>query len=126
MRTEKRWRQFGAAAGSIIGYAIDDGAGGVIAVPAVGSAGGAGVGRYKWMTTTWNEWGRWLRNKARNELQMPATARNESWKLIFQTKWVFDFDSSSNQKPAIWNRQLNKVADVLQRYPQNIIHVIGL
>lgn len=120
MRT-KRGAAIGAAAGSIIGYAIDDGAGGVLAGAAVGTLAGAGVGRY--MDNQQREMNQALADEqARNELQIQQL-QDESLKIDISNEVSFDFDSAAI-KPA-FEPTLNKVADVLQRYPKTIIHVIG-
>lgn len=111
----------GAAAGAIVGYAIDDGAGGVIAGAAVGTLAGAGVGRY--MDNQQKEMKAALaEEEARNELKIQQL-QDESLKIDIANEVSFDVGSAAI-KPA-FESTLNKVADVLQRYPKTVVHVIG-
>jgi len=111
----------GAAAGALLGYAVDDGTGGVVAGAAVGALAGAGVGRY--MDNQQREFEQALADEqARNELQIQQL-ENETLKIDIASEVSFDFDSAS-LKPA-FTPTLNKVADVLQRYPKTVIHVVG-
>lgn len=111
----------GAAAGALLGYAVDDGTGGVVAGAAVGALAGAGVGRY--MDNQQREFEQALADEqARNELKIQQL-ENETLKIDIASEVSFDFDSAS-LKPA-FTPTLNKVADVLQRYPKTVIHVVG-
>ncbi|AFJ02062.1 Outer membrane protein A precursor [Methylophaga frappieri] len=111
----------GAAAGALIGYAVDDGAGGVLAGAAVGTLAGAGVGRY--MDNQQREMEAALADeRARNELQIQQL-QDESLKIDIANEVSFDIDSAAI-KPA-FEPTLNKVADVLQRYPKTVVHVVG-
>lgn len=111
----------GAAAGALLGYAVDDGAGGVLVGAAVGSLAGAGVGRY--MDNQQKEMQAALaEEQARNELQIQQL-QDESLKIDISNEVSFDLNSAAI-KPA-FEPTLNKVADVLQRYPKTVVHVIG-
>lgn len=111
----------GAAAGALLGYAVDDGTGGVVAGAAVGALAGAGVGHY--MDKQQQEFEAALADEqARNELQIQQL-ENETLKIDIASEVSFDFDSAS-LKPA-FTPTLNKVSDVLQRYPKTVIHVVG-
>lgn len=111
----------GAAAGAVIGYAVDDGTGGVLAGAAVGTLAGAGVGRY--MDNQQKEMQAALADEqARNELKIQQL-EDESLKIDIASEVSFDVDSAA-LKPA-FEPTLAKVAEVLQRYPKTIIHVIG-
>jgi outer membrane protein OmpA-like peptidoglycan-associated protein len=111
----------GAAAGALLGYAVDDGAGGVLAGAAVGALAGGGVGHY--MDKQQQEMEAALADeRARNELKIQQL-ENETLKIDIASEVSFDFDSAS-LKPA-FTPTLNKVADILQRYPNTIIHVVG-
>jgi outer membrane protein OmpA-like peptidoglycan-associated protein len=111
----------GAAAGALIGYAVDDGTGGVVAGAAVGALAGAGVGHY--MDKQQQEFEAALADEqARHELEIQQL-ENETLKIDISNEVSFDFDSAS-LKPA-FTPTLNKVADVLQRYPKTVIHVVG-
>jgi outer membrane protein OmpA-like peptidoglycan-associated protein len=111
----------GAAAGALLGYAVDDGTGGVVAGAAVGALAGAGVGRY--MDNQQREFEQALADEqARNELKIQQL-ENETLKIDIASEVSFDFDSASLK--SAFTPTLNKVADVLQRYPKTVIHVVG-
>ena len=111
----------GAAAGALLGYAVDDGTGGVLAGAAVGALAGGGVGYY--MDKQQKEMEAALADEqARNELQM-RQLENETLKIDISSEVSFDFDSASLK--SAFTPTLNKVADILQRYPNTIIHVVG-
>ncbi|MDZ7680877.1 MAG: OmpA family protein [Fodinibius sp.] len=111
----------GAAAGTAVGYAIDDGAGGALAGAAIGGLAGAGVGRY--MDNQQREMEQALaEEQRRNELEVQRL-EDQSLKIDISNEVSFDFDRAAI-KPA-FEPSLNKVADVLKRYPKTIVHVIG-
>lgn len=111
----------GAAAGALLGYAVDDGAGGVLAGAAVGALAGGGVGHY--MDKQQQEMEAALADeRARNELKIQQL-ENETLKIDIASEVSFDFDSASLK--SAFTPTLNKVADILQRYPNTIIHVVG-
>ena len=110
----------GAAAGALLGYAVDDGTGGVLAGAAVGALAG-GVGYY--MDKQQKEMEAALADEqARNELKIQQL-ENETLKIDISSEVSFDFDSASLK--SAFTPTLNKVADILQRYPNTIIHVVG-
>ena len=120
-RQTKRGTAIGAAAGALLGYAVDDGAGGVLVGTAVGALAGGGVGYYmdkqrKEMEAALAE------EQAQNALRIEQL-ENETLKIDIANEVSFDFDSAS-LKPA-FTPTLDKVADILQRYPNTIIHVVG-
>lgn len=111
----------GAAAGAIVGYAVDDGTGGVLAGAAVGALAGAGVGRY--MDKQQQEMEAALaEEQARHELEIQQL-ENETLKIDIANEVSFDFDSAALK--SAFTPTLSKVANVLQRYPNTIIHVVG-
>ncbi|WP_273148907.1 OmpA family protein [Methylophaga thiooxydans] len=111
----------GAAAGALVGYTVDDGAGGVIAGAAVGALAGGGVGRY--MDNQQKEMEAALaEEQARHELEIQQL-ENETLKIDIANEVSFDFDSAALK--SAFTPTLSKVADVLQRYPNTIIHVVG-
>jgi len=111
----------GAAAGALVGYAVDDGAGGVIAGAAVGALAGGGVGRY--MDNQQREMEAALADEqARHELEI-RQLEDETLKIDIANEVSFDFDSAALK--SAFTPTLSKVADVLQRYPNTIIHVVG-
>jgi outer membrane protein OmpA-like peptidoglycan-associated protein len=111
----------GAAAGALLGYAVDDGTGGVVAGAAVGALAGAGVGHY--MDKQQQEMEAALADEqARHELEIQQL-ENETLKIDIANEVSFDFDSAALK--SAFTPTLNKVADILQRYPQTVIHVVG-
>ncbi len=111
----------GAAAGALLGYAVDDGTGGVLAGAAVGALAGGGVGHY--MDKQQQEMEAALADeRARNELKIQQL-ENETLKIDIASEVSFDFDSAGLK--SAFTPTLNKVADILQRYPNTIIHVVG-
>lgn len=111
----------GAVAGTAVGYAVDDGAGGALAGAAIGALAGAGVGRY--MDNQQREMEAALaEEQRRNEMQVQRL-RDQSLKIDISNEVSFDFDSAAI-KPT-FRPSLDKVADVLQRYPKTIVHVVG-
>jgi outer membrane protein OmpA-like peptidoglycan-associated protein len=60
--------------------------------------------------------------RARNELKIQQL-ENETLKIDISSEVSFDFDSASLK--SAFTPTLNKVADILQRYPNTIIHVVG-
>src|SRR5690554_2963945 len=111
----------GAAAGALLGYAVDDGTGGVVAGAAVGALAGAGVGHYMDKQQADMETAL-AQEQARHELEIQQL-ENETLKIDISSEVSFDFDSAAI-KPAFMPT-LDKVANVLQRYPQTVIHVVG-
>lgn len=111
----------GAVAGTAVGYAVDDGAGGALAGAAIGALAGAGVGRY--MDNQQRDMEQALaEEQRRNEMEVQRL-EDQSLKIDISNEVSFDFDSAAI-KPA-FEPSLNKVADVLKRYPKTIVHVVG-
>jgi len=111
----------GAAAGALIGYAIDDGAGGVLAGAAVGAAAGAGVGHY--MDKQQQEMEAALaEEQARHDLEVKRL-KDETLKIDIASEVSFDFDSASLK--TAFTPTLEKVSEILVRYPHTVIHVVG-
>ncbi|MDF1587707.1 MAG: OmpA family protein [Gammaproteobacteria bacterium] len=111
----------GAAAGAIIGYAIDDGAGGVLAGAAVGAAAGAGIGHY--MDKQQQEMEAALADEqAQHDIEVQRL-QDETLKIDISSEISFDFGSAA-LKPA-FIPTLQKVTDILARYPKTVIHVVG-
>lgn len=111
----------GAAAGAIVGYAIDDGAGGVLVGAAVGAATGAGIGHY--MDNQQQEMEAALaEEQARHDLEIKRL-QDETLKIDISSEVSFGFDSAT-LTPAFMPT-LQKVAEILARYPRTVIHVVG-
>jgi outer membrane protein OmpA-like peptidoglycan-associated protein len=111
----------GAAAGALIGYAIDDGAGGVLAGAAVGAAAGAGVGHY--MDNQQREMEAALaEEQARHDLEVQRL-KDETLKIDIASEVSFDFNDASIK--SAFTPTLQKVSEILVRYPHTVIHVVG-
>ncbi|MFO7812271.1 MAG: OmpA family protein [Pelovirga sp.] len=114
----------GAASGAIIGYQSDKESGalrGALIGGAAGGALGAGVGAY--MDKQQTEFEQQLANEqAQNQIEIERQ-QNEILKLTMSSEVGFDFDSATI-KPSFYS-SLNKIADIMNRYPQTYIVVAG-
>jgi len=114
----------GALLGAIIGYQGDHSGGalrGALAGAAIGGALGAGTGVY--MDKQQAEFERTLASERRTNQIEVERLRNENLKITMNSEVSFDFNSAS-LKPA-FSRSLDKVANILQRYPRSSIRIIG-
>lgn len=114
----------GAASGAIIGYQSDKRSGavrGALIGGAAGGAVGAGVGAY--MDKQQTEFEQELaREQAQNQIEIERQ-QNEILKLTLSSEVSFDFDSAQ-VKPSFYS-PLNKIAEIMNRYPQTDIVVVG-
>ncbi len=114
----------GAAAGAIIGYHNDHSGGalrGALIGGAAGGALGAGVGAY--MDKQQTEFEQQLANeRAQHQIEIERQ-RNEILKLTMNSEVSFDFNSA-RLKPAFYS-PLNKIAEIMNRYPDTQILVVG-
>ena len=114
----------GALAGAIIGYQGDHSGGalrGALVGAAAGGALGAGTGIY--MDKQQAEFERQLASERQANQVEIERLKNENLKITMNSEVSFDFNSSA-LKPA-FTRTLEKVADILQRYPRTTIRIIG-
>jgi len=114
----------GAVAGAVIGYQGDHSGGalrGALIGAAAGGAMGAGVGHY--MDLQQREFERKLAAERRAHQIEIERLKNENLKITMNSEVSFDFDSAAI-KPA-FRPTLDKVADILNRYPRTTIRVIG-
>ncbi|GAV19586.1 hypothetical protein MMIC_P0534 [Mariprofundus micogutta] len=114
----------GAIAGAVIGHQQDRSGGalrGALIGGAAGGALGAGVGYY--MDKQQAEFNRVLAEERRaNQIEIERL-QNENLKITMNSEVSFDYNSSQ-LKPAFHNT-LDKVADILSRYPRTTIKVTG-
>lgn len=114
----------GALAGAIIGYKNDRTGGmlsGALVGAAAGGALGAGAGAY--MDKQQTEFEQQLANeRAQNQIEIERQ-QNEILKLTMSSEVSFDYDSAAI-KPTFY-APLNKIADIMNRYPQTQIVVAG-
>ncbi|MDX8407965.1 MAG: OmpA family protein [Mariprofundaceae bacterium] len=114
----------GALAGAAIGYSQDKSGGalrGALIGGAAGGAMGAGVGYY--MDKQQAEFERQLAEERRaNNIEIERL-KNENLKITMNSEVSFDYNSAE-LKPA-FTRTLDKVGDILGRYPRTTVNVIG-
>ncbi len=114
----------GAVSGAIIGYKNDHSGGalrGALIGGAAGGAVGAGVGAY--MDKQQTEFEQQLAaERAQHQIEIERQ-QNEILKLTMNSEVSFDFNSA-NLKPS-FRPPLTKMADIMQRYPQTQIVVVG-
>ncbi len=114
----------GAVAGAIVGYQQDSSGGalrGALVGGAAGGALGAGVGYY--MDKQQAEFEQQLASeRAAHQIEVERL-QNENLKITMNSEVSFDFNSSRLQ-PA-FERSLEKVAGILNRYPRTRIKIIG-
>ncbi len=114
----------GAVAGAVIGYQGDHSGGalrGALIGAAAGGALGAGVGHY--MDLQQQEFEQKLAAERRAHQIEIERLKNENLKITMNSEVSFDFDSAAI-KPA-FRPTLDKVADILNRYPRTTIRIIG-
>jgi len=114
----------GAIAGSIIGYQGDHSGGalrGALAGAAIGGALGLGAGNY--MDKQQADFESQLATEQRNHQIEIERLRNENLKLTMNSEVSFDLNSAELNPP--FRTTLNKVADILKRYPRTSIRIIG-
>jgi len=114
----------GAIAGAVIGHQSDHSGGalrGALIGAAAGGALGAGVGHY--MDKQQAEFERQLAEEQRQHQIEVERLRNENLKITMNSEISFDYNSAQ-LKPA-FTRSLDKVADILSRYPRTTIRITG-
>ena len=114
----------GAVSGAIIGYQSDKDRGawrGAAIGGAAGGALGAGVGAY--MDKQQTEFEQQLASERAQQQIEIERQQNEILKLTMSSEVGFDFDSAAI-KPSFYS-SLNKIADIMNRYPQTDIAVVG-
>ncbi|WP_020676978.1 OmpA family protein [Geopsychrobacter electrodiphilus] len=114
----------GALAGAFIGYQADHSGGALKGALIGGAAGGAlGAGAGYYMDKQQAEFEQALSaERAANQIEVERL-QNENLKITMNSEVSFDFNSSRLQ-PA-FERSLDKVADILTRYPRTSIKIIG-
>jgi len=114
----------GAIAGAVIGHQQDRSGGalrGALIGGAAGGALGAGAGRY--MDNQEAEFKRVLAEERRASQVEIERLQNENLKITMNSEVSFDYNSSQ-LKPA-FHSTLDKVADILARYPRTTIKITG-
>lgn len=114
----------GALAGAVIGYQGDHSGGalrGALIGGAAGGALGAGVGVY--MDKQQAEFNRQLAAEQQAHQIEVERLQNENLKITMNSEVSFDYNSAQ-LKPA-FTGTLDKVADILKRYPRSSIRITG-
>lgn len=111
----------GAVAGAALGHSVENNKKGVLIGAAVGALAGAGAGHY--MDKQQQEMEAALAAERANHALEIQRLQNETLKIDIASEVSFDF-GSAGLKPA-FTPTLQKVANILQRYPNTIIHVVG-
>lgn len=114
----------GAVAGAVIGYQGDHSGGalkGALIGGAAGGAIGAGVGHY--MDKQQAEFEQKLSSERAAHQVEVERLKNQNLKITMSSEVSFDFDSAT-VKPA-FQATLDKVADILKRYNQTTIKIMG-
>ncbi len=120
-RRAKTGAAVGAIAGAVIGKQVSGGPKGAVAGAVGGGLAGGAVGSY--MDSQKREFEAALNEEQRrNELEIQRL-QDESLKIDVSSEVSFDFDSAS-LKPA-FVPTLDKVANVLSRYPKTNVTVVG-
>jgi outer membrane protein OmpA-like peptidoglycan-associated protein len=114
----------GAATGAIIGYQSDKGSGALRGALIGGAAGGAlGAGAGAYMDKQQTEFERELADEQdRHQIEIERQ-QNEVLRLTMSSEVSFDFDSA-RVKPS-FHSSLDKIAEIMNRYPQTDIVVVG-
>ena len=111
----------GAVSGALLGGAINDHKAGYMIGAVAGAAAGAGIGTY--MDNQQREMEEALAaEQAAHDIEVKRL-KDESLKIDISSEVSFDFGSASLK--AAFMPTLQKVSDILSRYPQTIIHVVG-
>ncbi len=114
----------GAVSGAIIGYQNDHSGGALRGALIGGAAGGAlGAGAGAYMDKQQTEFEQELANeRAQHQIEIERQ-QNEILKLTMSSEVSFDFNAATI-KPT-FHTPLNKIADIMSRYPQTQIVVVG-
>jgi len=114
----------GAVSGALIGYKNDHSGGalrGALIGAAAGGAIGAGAGAY--MDKQQTEFEQQLANeRAQHQIEIERQ-QNEILKLTMSSEVSFDFNSA--QLKSTFYTPLNKIADIMKRYPRTQITIVG-
>lgn len=111
----------GAVAGAALGHSVENNKQGLLIGAVAGAAAGAGAGHY--MDKQQQEMEAALAAERANHALEIERLQNETLKIDIASEVSFDFGSAA-LKPA-FTPTLQKVADILQRYPGTVIHVVG-
>ncbi len=114
----------GAVSGAIIGYQNDHSGGALRGALIGGAAGGAiGAGTGAYMDKQQTEFERQLADeRAQHQIEIERQ-KNEILKLTMSSEVSFDFNSAKIK--ATFRPPLDKIAEILNRYPRSQIVIVG-
>lgn len=110
----------GAVAGAVLGHQLDSRSGRYVGA-AVGALTGAAVGNY--MDKQQQEFDSALAEEQRQNAVNMQRLQDDTLKIDISSEVSFDF-ARAEIKPS-FRPTLDKVGDVLKRYPNSIVHVVG-
>jgi len=114
----------GALAGAVIGYQSDHSGGALRGALIGGAAGGAlGAGTGIYMDKQQAEFNRQLADERRSNQIEIERLKNENLKITMNSEVSFAYNSS--QLTPAFHNTLDKVADILNRYPRSSIRITG-
>ena len=119
-RKAKTGALIGAAAGAVLGHQISHGSGAAVGA-AVGALAGGATGHY--MDNQQRDFEQALSDEqAANQLEIERM-RDDSLRLTLDSEISFDFDSASIK--GAFRDSLGRLSDVISKYDQTVVHVIG-
>ncbi len=111
----------GAVAGAALGHSVENNKTGLLVGAVAGAAAGAGAGHY--MDNQQQEMEAALAAERANNALEIERLQNETLKIDISSEVSFDFGSAALK--SAFTPTLQKVAEILQRYPSTVIHVVG-
>lgn len=119
-RKAKTGALIGAAAGAVLGHQISHGSGAAVGA-AVGALAGGATGHY--MDNQQRDFEQALADEqAANQLEIERM-RDNSLRLTLDSEISFDFDSASIK--GAFRDSLGRLSDVISKYDQTVVHIIG-
>ncbi|MDQ6996906.1 MAG: glycine zipper domain-containing protein, partial [Mariprofundus sp.] len=114
----------GALAGAVIGYQNDHSGGALRGALIGGAAGGAlGAGTGYYMDKQEAEFNQQLANERRKNQIEVERLQNENLRITMNSEISFAYNSA--QLTPAFHNTLDKVADILKRYPRSSIQITG-
>ena len=111
----------GAVAGAALGHSVENNKKGLLIGAAVGALAGAGAGNY--MDKQQQEMEAALAAERANHALEVQRLQDETLKIDISSEVSFDFGKAGLK--SAFMPTLEKVANILQRYPNTVIHVVG-
>ncbi len=111
----------GAVAGAALGHSVENNKKGVLIGAAVGALAGAGAGNY--MDKQQQEMEAALASERASHALEVQRLQDETLKIDIASEVSFDFGKAGLK--SAFMPTLQKVSNILQRYPNTVIHVVG-